>query len=73
MSLSVICRFSPLSIYSSLVTQRDIQEFSLLKGCSLNDKGKEWFRSAQLTKEICPAAAAAAAKSLQSCPKRNLS
>lgn len=54
MSLSVICRFSPLSMSPSLVTQRDIQEFSLLKGCPLNDKGKEWLRSAQFTKEICP-------------------
>lgn len=50
MSLSVICQFSPLSMSPSLVTQRDIQEFSLLKGCSLNDKGNEWFRSAQFTK-----------------------
>lgn len=41
MSLSVICQFSPLSMSPSLVTQRDIQGFSLLKGCSLNDKGNE--------------------------------
>lgn len=35
---------------SALIMQRDRQEFSLLKSCSLNDKGNEWFRSAHFTR-----------------------